>query len=214
MLGSPGGVDVDVRQATGAATASRLWGAILRPTGPPHRGDHSRTPGHSFRECGARRGSGPISPGPHGSTSGLRNHPPSLLAGVPYGRSRSRLDCLAVPGPAGPARREQWWRRRRQIGVSRACTVCGRPTRSQARRCARHAYARVRAGWRADRVLVARHVEAYGLWCPGLAGRRAHVVGSEAELTVHHVTPLARGGAQDGPKIVACRSCNSAQGAR
>jgi hypothetical protein len=62
---------------------------------------------------------------------------------------------------------------------------------------------RERLAWVAD----------HGLWCPGLAGRVAHAVGSIHELTLHHVDPHSRH-AGAGPTMVVCRPCNSAQGAR
>jgi len=38
--------------------------------------------------------------------------------------------------------------------------------------------------------------------------------GATDDLTAHHVVPLARGGTNDGPRAVLCRSCNAKRGAR
>lgn len=100
--------------------------------------------------------------------------------------------------------------------TSRVCTVCHRPTRGQARRCAIHAYKRDKryAVTTHNAQMVRNWVDACGLVCIGLGDRRPHKVASIDDLTVHHVVPLARGGPDDGIRIVVCRSCNSAQGAR
>lgn len=100
--------------------------------------------------------------------------------------------------------------------TTRACTVCHRPTHSQARRCAIHAYRRDKryVVTTHNRALVRDWVADWGLVCLGLGGRAPHTVASIDYLTVHHVVPLARGGPDEGVRLVVCRGCNSGQGAR
>ena len=56
-------------------------------------------------------------------------------------------------------------------------------------------------------------VEQHGLVCPGLAGRAPHAVQRFEDLTEHHLVPFSQGG-RGGPTMVACRPCNTAQGAK
>ncbi|MFC9786448.1 HNH endonuclease [Rhodococcus sp. NPDC127528] len=57
---------------------------------------------------------------------------------------------------------------------------------------------------------VAAHRLQHGNWCPG-HGVPAHAA---TDLTADHTTPIAQGGAPDGPLGVLCRSCNSRKAAR
>jgi len=57
--------------------------------------------------------------------------------------------------------------------------------------------------------MVAEWRALFGGWCPGLAGRSAHVA---EELTVHHIVPLSAGGTSARVNLmVACRACNAAE---
>lgn len=57
---------------------------------------------------------------------------------------------------------------------------------------------------------VADHKAIHGNWCPGYQVP-AH---TSDRLTADHLTPVAAGGAPDGPLGVLCVSCNSRKGAR
>lgn len=58
--------------------------------------------------------------------------------------------------------------------------------------------------------VVGAHREQHGNWCPGYQVP-AH---ASDRLTADHLTPVAAGGAPDGPLGVLCVSCNSRKGAR
>ena len=104
----------------------------------------------------------------------------------------------------------------------RPCIDCGRP--SPGSRCDDHArtveYRRTRTKrvrrpytWaeqrRRARVIAAWRTE-HGDWCPGWR-RPGH---ASVDLTADHDLPVAAGGAEDGPLVVLCRSCNSRKGGR
>lgn len=57
---------------------------------------------------------------------------------------------------------------------------------------------------------VAEHKAIHGNWCPGY-NVPAH---DSDRLTADHLTPVAAGGAPDGPLGVLCVACNSRKGAR
>src|SRR6185369_6298715 len=102
----------------------------------------------------------------------------------------------------------------------RPCLDCG--ALSQTRRCPAHTRVRDRAtlaGKRERRPYtaaerqrraqaVAEHRATFGDWCPGWH-RAPH---PEGDLTADHLDAVARGGAEDQPLIVMCRSCNSSKG--
>ncbi|MCK2214275.1 HNH endonuclease [Actinomadura sp. ATCC 31491] len=85
-------------------------------------------------------------------------------------------------------------------------TCAGCSTRSKRRRRPYTAAERER---RAQ--AVAEHRAQYGDWCPGW-GRPDHTAEPWNPLTADHIDPVARGGPEDGPLQVLCRSCNSAKG--
>lgn len=57
------------------------------------------------------------------------------------------------------------------------------------------------------------HIQQHGYVCPGW-DRPPHPVHPPNILTADHVSPVARGGAGDGPLHVLCRVCNGAKAAR
>ena len=71
---------------------------------------------------------------------------------------------------------------------------------------------RLAAEVKRKREAVTDHRHNVGDWCPGVPelGRGAHPT---ADLVADHVTEVAAGGAEDGPLVVRCRSCNSARSA-
>ncbi|MDH6679241.1 5-methylcytosine-specific restriction protein A [Rhodococcus sp. LBL1] len=109
--------------------------------------------------------------------------------------------------------------------TARVCTEPGCPTIIRnGNRCTEHQRARdahqrattptkVTRTW-AERQrraqTVADHKATHGNWCPGYQVP-AH---ASDRLTADHITPVAAGGAPDGPLGVLCVSCNSRKGAR
>ncbi|WP_182357764.1 HNH endonuclease [Tomitella gaofuii] len=89
------------------------------------------------------------------------------------------------------------------------------PTHARAREARAHGSTptKVTRTW-AERQRRAGVVESWrkfrGDWCPGFE-RPPH---RSSDLTADHVTPVASGGAADGPLGVLCRSCNSRKGVR
>jgi hypothetical protein len=58
--------------------------------------------------------------------------------------------------------------------------------------------------------VVTEHRATIGDWCPGWERHGAH---PSADLTADHVVEVAAGGAEHGPLVVRCRSCNAARSA-
>jgi hypothetical protein len=54
-------------------------------------------------------------------------------------------------------------------------------------------------------------IATHGTLCNGYGHQPPHLV-AEAELTMDHVVPLARGGDPFGPVVGRCRPCNSTRG--
>ena len=103
----------------------------------------------------------------------------------------------------------------------RPCLDCGRSVRGRprcrdceadrerakaAKRPARKTYSETER----RRRLLADHRAQVGDWCPGLEDHPAH---PSADLVADHVVEVAAGGAEDGPLVVRCRSCNTARSA-
>lgn len=87
----------------------------------------------------------------------------------------------------------------------KVCLAPGCNALTPAPRCpahTRHNRSPVEARRRAE--VVAVWVASHGYVCPGW-GRGPH---PSDDLTADHITPVARGGREDGPLRVLCRSCN------
>lgn len=54
----------------------------------------------------------------------------------------------------------------------------------------------------------------YGAWCPECGAVEWYDDGTKVVITADHVTPVALGGAEDGPLKAMCKRCQSSQGAR
>ena len=103
----------------------------------------------------------------------------------------------------------------------RPCLDCGRSVRGRPRcrdceakrdqaKHARRPGQNLAAETKRKRLMVAEHRATIGDWCPGWERRGAH---PSADLTADHAVEVAAGGAEAGPLVVRCRSCNSARSA-
>lgn len=90
--------------------------------------------------------------------------------------------------------------------VGRICKVCG-DVNCAAHRRVSPSYVQTQR----RKAAVQDHIQAYGMYCPGWLNRPGHLVTPPNDLTADHIIPVARGGSEDGPLRVLCRSCNSAK---
>ena len=99
-----------------------------------------------------------------------------------------------------------------RITQATRCTTCQR-THDNTRNAARRDNGHTSPEWqRTSRKLRAEWVATHGYWCPGDANHGHH---PSHDLTVHHPTPLIRGGSlTDQALRIVCRSANSSMGAR
>ncbi len=90
--------------------------------------------------------------------------------------------------------------------TSKLCDACGEIV-AQAHNCRPHFKSYAEASRRAG--MVRRHIQRYGLECPGWGEREAHPVTLPNILVADHVEAVGAGGSESGRLMVICRECNT-----